>query len=108
MEQDSSVRIVDTEFNSLITNYSIEQNKLCYSHWTEKGEMNKCTDMEIIKEENNSMTIQNNQLFYNGQQLTNSTDNKKQPVFVKTNEILYLSDKGKGYKFYALRKIKVP
>jgi hypothetical protein len=108
MEQDSSVRIVDTEFNSLITNYSIDQNKLCYSHWTEKGEMNKCTDMEIIKEENNLMAIQNNQLFYNGQQLTNSTDNKKQPVFVKTNEILYLSDKGKGYKFYALRKIKVP
>jgi len=47
--------------------------------------------------------LQDNQLFYNGVQLTFGNDRKKQPVLLKSGEILYLSDRGRGVGFYGLR-----
>jgi hypothetical protein len=106
-KQDKSVRVFDTEINSLIMDYWIQDGKLCYHFWSDQGLQSNCTNTTINPRQNEEVSIIDNQLYYANQLLTNSPDQKKQPVLVDDNSILYLSDKGKGYGFYALRKIKL-
>lgn len=54
------------------------------------------------------LVIQNQQVFYDNQPLTKSKGRKKKPMRLNDDEIIYLSDEGRGVGFYTLRKLKLP
>jgi hypothetical protein len=54
------------------------------------------------------LILKDNQIFYNGKQVTVGYDIKKSPLMLLNhNEVLYLSDKGRGVGLTGLRKIKL-
>ncbi|NRB53255.1 MAG: DUF2029 domain-containing protein [Saprospiraceae bacterium] len=54
------------------------------------------------------LSIQDQQVFYAGQQLTTNKGRKKRAMRLNEDEIIYLSDEGRGVGFYTLRKLKLP
>jgi hypothetical protein len=54
-----------------------------------------------------SVTVINDQLVLKGRTITNEIGFKKNPVLVNENEVLFLSDAGRGVGFYALRKLRI-
>lgn len=54
------------------------------------------------------LSIQDQQVFYAGQQLTANKGRKKKAMRLNEDEIIYLSDEGRGVGFYTLRKLKLP
>jgi hypothetical protein len=50
--------------------------------------------------------INHNQIFINGKRITSGNDLKRQPAFLNKNEIIYLSDQGRGPGLTTLRNIK--
>jgi hypothetical protein len=107
-ETDSSKRFVDKEMNSLIINYGEKNQHLSYTYWSEGGEKVMDTTIPIDSLTDANTSIRNNQIFYQDKQLTHSSDNKKNARMINSKEIIYLSDKGKGIGFYAIRKIAIP
>jgi len=49
--------------------------------------------------------INGNQIYVNGKQVTSGNDLKRQPAFLNKDEIIYLSDQGRGPGLTTLRKI---
>lgn len=91
---------------SLILDFSITNEKLIYSYWN--GENNRAeVPFRSNKVEPKKVKVVEGQLFLNGRQLTESFDNKKQPVLVDNNKVIYLSDWGRGYGFYTLRVLNL-
>ncbi len=107
-ETDASTRYVDTEMKSLIIDYSEKNRHLYYTYWSEQGEKVMETTIQIDLLTDSNVSILDNQLFYQDRQLTHSSDNKKKAMMINSKEIIYLSDKGKGIGFYAIRKINAP
>ncbi|HSZ72235.1 MAG TPA: glycosyltransferase family 87 protein, partial [Cytophagaceae bacterium] len=54
------------------------------------------------------LSVEKNQIFYKGMQLTEGNCKNKSPMLLNGKEVIYLSDKGRGIGMYALRKIKLP
>ena len=48
--------------------------------------------------------IPDNQIYYCNKQLTFEYSNKKKPMRISKNEVVFLSDKNRGIGFYDLRK----
>jgi hypothetical protein len=53
-----------------------------------------------------SLELRDNQIWYNGEQITRSPDRKAKPALADGTDIIYLSDKDRGFEFYTLRKIR--
>ncbi|HMI07937.1 MAG TPA: glycosyltransferase family 87 protein [Flavobacterium sp.] len=88
----------------LIYDYKIENNRLTYFYWNENGENVASVPFENLPIE--KAEIKNNQIFVAGKQLTFDGSNKQKALRVG-NQIMYLSDSGRGIGFYTLRKIKI-
>lgn len=58
--------------------------------------------------EDEKLSIQDQQIYYADQQLTANKGRKKKPLRLNENEIIYLSDEGRGVGFYTLRKLRLP
>lgn len=58
--------------------------------------------------EDAQLSLRNQQLYYADQQLTSNKGRKKKPMRLNDNEIIYLSDEGRGVGFYTLRKLRLP
>jgi hypothetical protein len=85
----------------LVYDLAVEQNKLVYTYWDDKGAHNSAIDYAVQTAV--ELPIQNNQLYCNGRPLTHSSDWKKKAWLVNGREIIYLSDKNRGVGFYTLR-----
>lgn len=92
----------------LLYEYTIKNNRLVYYYWDEKGSHETKTDYEVQAATTEDVYIQNNQLYYKDKQLTATPDRKQQVLLVNGTDIIYLSDKNRGFKFYALRRIPKP
>lgn len=92
----------------LLYDYTIKNNRLVYYYWDEKGSHETKTDYEVQAATTEDVYIQNNQLYYKDKQLTATPDRKQQVLLVNGTDIIYLSDKNRGFKFYALRRIPKP
>ncbi|MFY0651988.1 MAG: DUF2029 domain-containing protein [Cyclobacteriaceae bacterium] len=91
---------------SLLLDYNIQGDSLHYTYWN--GRLNHGIFKEKINTTSNEVVIQYNQIIWKGKKLTNSVDNKKDPLIINGNKIIYLSDAGRGYGFYTLSYIKLP
>lgn len=92
----------------LLYDYTIKNNRLVYYYWDEKGRHEAVTDYEVQAATTEEVYIQNNQLYYKNKQLTSTPDRKQQVMLVNGTDIIYLSDKDRGFKFYTLRRIPRP
>ena len=107
VEVDPSLTYIDVEREPLIIDYKVSGNRLSYTYWQENGEVTKITNYKIDSQLKD-LVIENNQIILHGKRITQSPDNKKHASLIGANEIIYLSDKGKGIGFYALRRIVLP
>ena len=87
----------------LIHDYTFKNNTLKYSYFDEMGEHTASTALDgtIVQP---TQTHQN-QVFYNGIQLTFDKSNKQKPIIIDGKTLVYLSDYDRGIGFYTLRKI---
>lgn len=92
----------------LLYEYTIKNNRLVYYYWDEKGSHETITDYPVQQAATDEVFIQNNQVYYKNKQLTSTPDRKQQVMLVNGTDIIYLSDKGRGFKFYTLRRIPRP
>jgi hypothetical protein len=86
----------------LLYDYTISGNELRYFYRDENGTHSAVLPLPEVKIA--EAVIQNNQIFYNGQQQTVGSDHKQKAIVLKNKTILYLSDYGRGIGFYTLRK----
>jgi hypothetical protein len=89
----------------LIYDYTLEDNRLTYFYWNEKGENQ--ASIPFTAQQASTMVLHDNQIFHNGTQLTLETSNKRKPMLVNGNTLVYLSDVGRGIGFFTLRTIEL-
>jgi hypothetical protein len=106
-EKDNSVYLLKQSL-PLVYEYTIKNNRLVYYYWDEKGSNEAITGYPVYQASTDEVFIQNNQVYYKDQQLTSTPDRKQQVMLVNGTDIIYLSDKGRGFKFYTLRRIPRP
>jgi len=89
----------------LVYAYAIKDNQLVYYYWDGKGRHETGTGYSVHNCSTNEVRIQNNQVYYMDKQLTSTPDRKKQAMLVNGKDIIYMSDKNRGFGFYTLRAI---
>jgi hypothetical protein len=92
----------------LVYAYAIKNNQLVYYYWNETGSHETSTDYQVTQAETDNVHIQNNQVYYKNKQLTSTPDRKQQVMLINGTDIIYLSDKDRGFSFYTLRRIPKP
>jgi hypothetical protein len=92
----------------LVYGYAIKDDKLVYYYWDEKGCQEALTGYSVQQHATGDVRIQNNQVFYKDQQLTATPDRKKQAMLINGKDVVYLSDKNRGFGFYTLRSVACP
>jgi hypothetical protein len=92
----------------MVYSYAIKGNKLVYYYWDDKGSHEAGTGYIVHDFSTSYVRIQNNQVYYKDKQLTSTPDRKKQAMLVNGKNIIYLSDKNRGFAFYTLRTIIKP
>ncbi|WP_133054032.1 glycosyltransferase family 87 protein [Niastella yeongjuensis] len=85
--------------------YAIKENQLVYRYWDGSGSHETSTHYGVHNYSTSDVRIQNNQVYYKNKQLTSTPDLKKQPMLVNGTQIIYLSDRNRGFGFYTLRTI---
>lgn len=106
-QRDPSHLFLKTENHNLIYDYGLKDGSIFYKYWDDHGENIFITDEHANEAIHENITIKDNQLWYQGKQITTSDDNKLKPALIDNRYILYLSDKDKGMGFYALRIISL-
>jgi hypothetical protein len=91
----------------LLYEYTIKNNRLVYYYWSEKGSHEELTNYSVQNVSTDEVYIEDNQLYYKNEQLTATPDRKEQVMLVNGTDIIYLSDKNRGFKFYTLRRISI-
>ncbi len=92
----------------LVYAYASKDNRLVYYYWNEKGSHETMIDYPAKQGQGADVYIKDNQVYYKNNQLTSTPDRKRQARLINGNEIIYLSDKNRGFGFYTLRRIPVP
>jgi hypothetical protein len=92
----------------LVYTYAIKDNRLVYYYWDEKGSHETMTGYFVQQHATGDVHIQNNQVFYKNKQLTATPDRKKQAMLINGKDVIYLSDKNRGFGFYTLRSVACP
>ncbi|MFL5743629.1 MAG: glycosyltransferase family 87 protein [Niastella sp.] len=88
--------------------YAIKEDQLVYYYWDDKGSHETGTGYAVHDYSTNNVQIKNNQVYYKDKQLTSTPDRKKQVMLVNGRDIIYLSDRNRGFGFYTLRTITNP
>ncbi len=92
---------------SFIYDYNINQNGLQLSSIKNDYFQKEYIPFTVFIKDSNKCILRNNQLYYEGRQLTFGSDNKLKPVLINNKQLIYLSDKNRGPGFYTLRKINI-
>lgn len=106
-KQDNSSYLLKEKL-PLVYAYATKDKRLVYYYWDEKGGHEKMTAYPVLQESAADVQIKNNQVYYKNNRLTSTPDRKRQALMINGNEIIYLSDKNRGFGFYTLRRITVP
>ncbi len=100
--------VFDKEEALLIYDYGSSDGKLEIKFIDQNGKNIKRLEKEITFDNRKGVELKDNQLYYKGNQLTFTPDNKLKPMLSAGGEIYYLSDKNRGVGFYTLRKLPAP
>ena len=104
-EPDKSTYLLHTEKHLLIYDYRIENGRVLYTYWTDTGNDEEHTTVDVKTWEQVGLLVNNRQIYYRGKKITSSSDRKLKPTLIDGEYILYLSDKHRGIGMYTLRKI---
>jgi Glycosyltransferase family 87 len=105
---DPSSYVLNKEQHLFIDEFTARDNHLIYSWRDDHGRHEQLTDYPVHSLSIDSLELKDNQIWYKGEQITNSSDRKAKPTLADGHDIIYLSDKNRGFEFYTLRKIPVP
>lgn len=86
----------------LIYDYAFKGNELIYAFRDENGDHKATTAFDGSQAQ--QLELRENQIFYNGSQVTFDNGNKQKPLLIDGNMLVYLSDYDRGIGFYTLRK----
>jgi hypothetical protein len=103
---DDSSYLLKKEEHLFIYDYSVLNGKLVYYYWDDSGAREVETDFPLLSLSDKDLAIRNNQIWYQGLQLTTSPDNKRKALLTDGGAIIYLSDKDRGIGFYTLRMLR--
>jgi hypothetical protein len=106
--KDPSSYVLTKEAHLFIDDYTARNNHLIYSWRDDKGPHEQITNYSVDLLSIDSLELKDNQIWYKGEQITNSADRKAKPALADGTDIIYLSDKDRGFEFYTLRKITLP
>lgn len=87
--------------------YAVKENQLVYYYWDNTGSHEASTGYAVHNYSTNKVQIKNNQVYYKDKQLTTTPDRKKQVMLVNGKDIIYLSDRNRGFGFYTFRTITI-
>lgn len=87
--------------------YDIKNDEIRISYWNQNGPQEYWVKSTMELKDPQKVRIANNQVLYNGEPITHSTGNKKNALRINENQILFLSDQGRGIGFYQLRIIEI-
>ncbi len=87
----------------LVYDYKIENNRLTYCYWDQKGEHSKSVPIKTSGLTNADLT--GNRIYFHGKKIASDDGNKLKPIRVGGKTVYYLSDADRGIGFYTLRKI---
>jgi hypothetical protein len=102
---DPSSYVLTKEAHLFIDDFTARNNRLIYSWRDDQGRHEQRTDYSVDLLSIDSLELRDNQIWYNGEQITRSPDRKAKPALADGTDIIYLSDKDRGFEFYTLRKI---
>jgi hypothetical protein len=105
-ETDSSSYVLTKEQHLFICDYTIRDHRLIYYYRDDLGEHEQVTDIPVNTLTTDGVSLQDNQIWYNGSKLTDSPDRKEKAALIDGKYIVYLSDKHRGVDFYTLRKLR--
>lgn len=91
---------------SLVLDYQVENDNIAYTFWHGK-KYSDLTDLPGSRYDSSRVTVKNGQLYLGEKQLTKSPDNKRKPLLIDDDKVLFLSDWSRGYGFYALHIIPI-
>lgn len=98
--------VLTSEGHLFICDYSIRDHRLVYTWRDDKGRHQVLTGLPILSMTEGGVELRNNQIWYQGRQLTHSPDRKAHPTLINGSEIYYLSDAQRGFGFFTLRKLR--
>jgi hypothetical protein len=108
-KRDNSSYVLSKEKYLLMYDYDIRDGKLLCRYWSDIGSHEEQVDIPgMVKQQTNELSVEHNQVYYKGEQITNTVDHKLKPMLINGDIIIYLSDKNRGVGMYTLRKLKVP
>jgi len=102
---DNSTYLFDKETPPLIYDYTLEDGYFSYTYWSDHGIEKYKTGLRTTALDFSSLKIIGNQIYYKNRQITATPDKKFKASILNNDTVIYLSDKGRGYGFYAFRKV---
>ncbi len=103
-KSDQSNYFLADEISLLSYDYEFRNGNLAIKIMEENGPVEKTIPLTEPVTSIVPLPLINNRIYYSGQ-LINGNDHKLKPLLINNNMIVYLSDKGRGIGFYAMRKI---
>jgi hypothetical protein len=104
---DPSRLLTKEERKNIPYGYGLKNGYIYYNYWNENGDNTYVTSVKGTTLTNDELQLINGQIFYKGNQITNSNDKKLKPMLLNSDAIVYLSDKDNGIGFYNLRILKI-
>lgn len=102
-----STYVLDQQFYFMIYDFENEENTLTYKALGRGGKVTKNTTIAITKFDELSCRIVDNQIMYNGVQITNDSSLKKKPVLVNDCEVYFLTDSKSRRGAFTIKKINI-
>lgn len=87
--------------------YTLKDSEISIFYWDKKGDNQRKLKANFSFVDSISTKIIDNQIFYKNQQLTFNKSNKKKPVLLDDEKIIYLTDEDQGFGFYSLKYITI-
>lgn len=105
---DSSSYLLKTHNHPVVMSYKVDDGFINYSYWTPAGILEEQTNIEASSLSFDPVKIVDNEILYRGKVLVpKGKDKKLKASVLNDSTVIYLSDKGRGYGFYAFRKFSL-
>lgn len=104
-QTDNSSAVLGRNEPILIHDFAVTNHILTYRYWNEKGE--NTASVAIGASLKSGAMLHENDVFYNGSQITFEQGYKRKAIALDDGSVLYLSDHGRGIGFYNLRRIRL-
>ncbi|GJM32595.1 MAG: hypothetical protein DHS20C18_15960 [Saprospiraceae bacterium] len=89
----------------IIHSYRYENDQLIFKHLNQNGLQENIFKTTDVIRPDKEVYLSGNQIYYRGRQISDSKGQKRSPMRLNEDEVIYLSDEGRGVGFYTLRRM---